>query len=600
MMHIHVLSRGGYAILEKSRAEALGLESPDLALAPARMSWLSSSLKEHLLAKVGTTFKQRPLESPSTQDMYLEEALRKMDLQWEERLNQSMRSMEQLQEQKEIQRALEEKLHSMTQGTMGLPIEAPTTPQVSTRGSCSTIDPTEYSGQYKLLIDRDPPCIVVVGRVLEGDQTIHDVPLLPHHVRVIIDEVPDPQAECNKQLDSWECGYYVMSCIKTIIQVVITDDWIEVAYGQHHIRCLPKEREALIQFKAAIVDRYGMLSSWTTPDCCQWEGIRCTNLTAHIISLHLPGQYNEVSPRYIRGEIHKSLMELRHLQLRLDNNKLNGTISEDLRFPTELEELSLMSNSLKVSENWGSTYQLEIIELRSCKLGPLFPKWLEKQNAFDYLLISNNGISGTVPKWFWTKFGLSNWIIIDISCNNLQGTIPNLPIKNHYYFLSLASNQFVGHVPPFLRGSIFLDLSNNKFTNSSWFLCSSGVVETLYQLDLSNNKFSGQIPDCWTHFKSLAYLNMSQNNFLGEIPSSMGSFLELQVLFLRSNNLTGEIPSSLRNCTKRERMGEDERSEQGARTSEDEQNMDERPNMDERTSVPTMGEDERPNRNERP
>ncbi|WVZ14847.1 hypothetical protein V8G54_012413 [Vigna mungo] len=262
--------------------------------------------------------------------------------------------------------------------------------------------------------------------------------------------------------------------------------------------------------------------------------------------------------------------------LYLDSNKLNGTISEYLRFPLKLEILNLMSNSLKgvltdshfynmtklrilmlsdnsltleVSQNWASTFQLDTIELRSCKLGPLFPKWLEKQNEFGYLDISNSGISGTVPKWFWTKFGLSNWMTIDISCNNLQGTIPNLPIENHYYSLSLASNQFEGHVPPFLRGSTVLDLSNNKFSNSSWFLCSGGVDETLYRLDLSNNMFSGQIPDCWTHFKSLAYLNMSQNKFIGEIPSSMGSLLKLQVLLLRSNNLIGKIPSILKNCT---------------------------------------------------
>ncbi|KOM50186.1 hypothetical protein LR48_Vigan08g101300 [Vigna angularis] len=62
-----------------------------------------------------------------------QETLRQMDLQWEERLNQSMRSMEQrfmeqLQEQKEIQRGLEEKLHSMTQGNMGA-AETPTPPR---------------------------------------------------------------------------------------------------------------------------------------------------------------------------------------------------------------------------------------------------------------------------------------------------------------------------------------------------------------------------------------------------------------------------------------------------------------------------------------
>ncbi|KOM39797.1 hypothetical protein LR48_Vigan03g317900 [Vigna angularis] len=128
-----------------------------------------------------------------------QETLRQMDLQWEERLNQSMRSMEQrfmeqLQEQKEIQRALEEKLHSMTQGNMGA-AETPTPPRVSTRGSCSTVGPTQYSGQYELLVDGDPPRIVAVGRVLEGGQTIHGVPTLPQHVRVTIDEVRDPQAQ---------------------------------------------------------------------------------------------------------------------------------------------------------------------------------------------------------------------------------------------------------------------------------------------------------------------------------------------------------------------------------------------------------------------
>ncbi|KOM25709.1 hypothetical protein LR48_Vigan176s000500 [Vigna angularis] len=33
--------------------------------------------------------------------------------------------------------------------------------------------------------------------------------------------------KCNQQLDSWECGFYVMCWIKTIIRAVITDDWNE-------------------------------------------------------------------------------------------------------------------------------------------------------------------------------------------------------------------------------------------------------------------------------------------------------------------------------------------------------------------------------------
>ncbi|QCE04030.1 hypothetical protein DEO72_LG8g2062 [Vigna unguiculata] len=33
--------------------------------------------------------------------------------------------------------------------------------------------------------------------------------------------------KCNKQEDSWECGYYVMSWIRTIIRAAVKDEWIE-------------------------------------------------------------------------------------------------------------------------------------------------------------------------------------------------------------------------------------------------------------------------------------------------------------------------------------------------------------------------------------
>ncbi|KAK7364404.1 hypothetical protein VNO80_13034 [Phaseolus coccineus] len=264
-------------------------------------------------------------------------------------------------------------------------------------------------------------------------------------------------------------------------------------------------------------------------------------------------------------------------ELYLGGNKLNGTISEDLRFPTQLEALYLMSNSLKgvikdshfsnmsnlesldlsdnslvlkFSRNWAPSFQLGHIGLRSCKVGPLFPKWIQSQNKINTLDISNNGISDTLPKWFWDKFDLQDYISIDISCNNLQGMIPNMSLDNRFFYLNFGSNQFEGPIPLFLRDSGHLDLSNNKLTDFFWFLCSGGIVGTLYQLDLSNNKLSGKIPDCWTHFKSLVYLNMSQNIFSGKIPASLGSLLELQVLLLRNNNLTGEFSSSLRNCTK--------------------------------------------------
>lgn len=129
-----------------------------------------------------------------------QEALRKMEQQMEERFNQRMgimeqRFMEQLQQQQQIQRTLEEKLQSMQQQNMELPTQAPTGQRVSTKGSCSGVDHTDYTSQYELLVDEDPPRVVAIGRQLQGGETIHGVPLLPHHVRVMIDEVRDPHAQ---------------------------------------------------------------------------------------------------------------------------------------------------------------------------------------------------------------------------------------------------------------------------------------------------------------------------------------------------------------------------------------------------------------------
>ncbi|RZB61532.1 Receptor-like protein EIX2 [Glycine soja] len=79
--------------------------------------------------------------------------------------------------------------------------------------------------------------------------------------------------------------------------------------AQDHIMCIQTEREALLQFKAALLDHFGMLSSWTTSDCCQWQGIRCSNLTAHVLMLDLHGDlFNDVPQRYMSGEIHNSRM----------------------------------------------------------------------------------------------------------------------------------------------------------------------------------------------------------------------------------------------------------------------------------------------------
>ncbi|KAK4282998.1 hypothetical protein QN277_000004 [Acacia crassicarpa] len=257
-------------------------------------------------------------------------------------------------------------------------------------------------------------------------------------------------------------------------------------------------------------------------------------------------------------------------------NHLNGTISKDFRFPASLMSLDIHSNSLngiltnshlanmhslkildlsdnslilRFSHNWVPPFQLESIYMGSCKLGPDFPEWLQTQNNFIVLDISNAGISGTIPEWFW---GLVTPRLkyLNISSNNISGTMPDLTIEfGECPVISLASNQFEGSLPKFLRNAVALFLSNNRFSELHLFLCANWSSQALKMLDLSNNQLHGQLPDCWSPFKSLFFLDLSNNNLFGEFLVSVGSLQNLVTLILRNNGFTGELPATLRSCS---------------------------------------------------
>ncbi|MED6173923.1 hypothetical protein PIB30_064251 [Stylosanthes scabra] len=261
--------------------------------------------------------------------------------------------------------------------------------------------------------------------------------------------------------------------------------------------------------------------------------------------------------------------------LYLSENKLNGKVAEEIQFPSQLDTFIMNSNSLegvitesqfhnlsklkvldlsgnsfvlKINHDWIPPFQLQVLMLQQCMLGPYLPKWLQTQKYLMQLDISNAGISDITPKWFWaisTRLDKMN-----ISYNNLTGLIPDLPLRfTQYPSISLAVNHFEGPIPVFFRRAESLDLSSNKFSDLASFVCSNGTAERLGQLDISNNILSGQIPNCWSNFKSLAYIDVSNNNFSGQVPTSMGLAVELRVLILRNNSFSGELPISLKNCT---------------------------------------------------
>lgn len=96
-------------------------------------------------------------------------------------------------------------------------------------------------------------------------------------------------------------------------------------------QCISSEREFLLTFRQHLIDPTNRLSSWnvSNTNCCNWVGVICSDITSHVLQLHLNNllpyfpnkyptyQYKEAHEAYEKskfsGKINSSLVELKHL-----------------------------------------------------------------------------------------------------------------------------------------------------------------------------------------------------------------------------------------------------------------------------------------------
>ncbi|KAK9664637.1 hypothetical protein RND81_14G057400 [Saponaria officinalis] len=220
----------------------------------------------------------------------------------------------------------------------------------------------------------------------------------------------------------------------------------------------------------------------------------------------------------LTGTIPKWLGNLKDVEvIDLSSNMVSGAIFEGINasslfnIPSNLKVLDLGDNMLSgeiqfgKAPSWG--LNLEILSLRGNHFNGHIPSqicelhWLLVLELEGSMPFSNShtkgGVSGISDASLQIKEIVKGISIIDLSSNNLVGTIPKeLTNISILFALNLSFNHLTGHIPENI-----------------------GNLGNLESLDLSNNHLSGSIPQSLSSISWISYLNLSNNNLHGPIPT---------------------------------------------------------------------------------
>ncbi|XP_057871198.2 receptor-like protein EIX2 [Cryptomeria japonica] len=208
----------------------------------------------------------------------------------------------------------------------------------------------------------------------------------------------------------------------------------------------------------------------------------------------------------------------------------------------ELKYLFLSYCVLNTRTTWIPLFQLQGLDISSCRIGGRIPEWLSTQYSFQTLTLGYDNMFGEIPSWLWENN--AELYMLNLSGNHLHGSliIPNGSVHWMTVF-DVSRNALTGYVPslwpPYLQ---LLMVNDNALVGTiPPSLCN---LDHLVKLDLANNKLNGNIPPCFSNYKAIQVLNLGSNSLEGSIPHG----LCCSSLIVRNNKLSGEFPPSITDC----------------------------------------------------
>uniref|UniRef100_A0A5B7AY51 Putative receptor-like protein kinase HAIKU2 n=2 Tax=Davidia involucrata TaxID=16924 RepID=A0A5B7AY51_DAVIN len=231
-------------------------------------------------------------------------------------------------------------------------------------------------------------------------------------------------------------------------------------------------------------------------------------------------------------------------EISLDNKSLSGKISLSIFVLQSLTSLVLPSNFISgnLPPELNNCSNLKVLNVTDNNINGSLPDLSHLMNL-EVLDLSDNYFSGEFPTWVGK---LTLLVSLGLGNNEYdEGEIPESigDLKN-LTWLFLGGSHLRGTIPESifeLKALETLDISRNKISGN--FPKSISKLQNLYKIELFQNNLTGEIPREFANLTLLQEFDISLNQMYGELPPEIGNLKKLTVFHLYNNNFSGELPS---------------------------------------------------------
>ncbi|MBA0825363.1 hypothetical protein Goarm_021960, partial [Gossypium armourianum] len=178
---------------------------------------------------------------------------------------------------------------------------------------------------------------------------------------------------------------------------------------------LNSDKQALLEFHAAVPHRRNLNWNSTNPICTTWVGITCAQDNSSVLALRLPGVgFIGRIPSNTLGK----LGALKILSLR--SNRFNGDLPSDITTLPSLQYLYLQHNNFTGDLPASFSLQLNVLDLSFNSFIGNISETIQNLTSLTRLNLQNNNLSGAIPNLNHTRLKQLN-----LSYNQLSGPIPS-------------------------------------------------------------------------------------------------------------------------------------------------------------------------------